>query len=46
MTNRVAAILFCFIAGAVALDLAAGGGATLAVARSAYAFLDWLIFWR
>lgn len=46
MTNTVAAILFALIAGAVALDLVMGWGVTLAVARNAYVFLDWLIFWR
>lgn len=46
MTNTVAAILFALIAGAIGLDLYMDWGATLAVIRAAYAFLDWIMFWR
>lgn len=46
MTNTVAAILFALIAGAVGLDLYMGWGATLAVVRAGYVFLDWIMFWR
>jgi len=46
VTNRIAIFLALMVSALIAIDLAAGFGASLFLARRFLVLLDWLAFWR
>ena len=46
MSNRIAVILGITIIALLAIDLLAGWGATLFLARKFTDFIEWMAFWR